>query len=104
MGVTEYIDDEKPLYITTDGQMFITGFHDTMPQDVRYISGGIYGLSVAAVETLQRCIESGQSRMRNFQRQLIADKLQLKAFPFGKIIDIDHATDIQKAEELISQE
>ena len=104
MGVTEYIDDEKPLYITTDGQMFITGFHDTMPQDARYISGGIYGLSAAAVETLQRCIESGQSRMRNFQRQLIADKLQLKAFPFGKIIDIDHATDIQKAEELISQE
>ena len=104
MGVTEYIDDEKPLYITTDEQMLITGFHDTIPENARYISGGIYGLSAAAIDTLQRCIESGQSRMRNFQRQLIADNLQLKAFPFGKIIDIDHATDIQKAEELISEE
>lgn len=104
MGVTEYIDDEKPLYITTDEQMQITGFHDTAPADVRYISGGIYGLSSKAIETLQKCIDSGQSRMRNFQRQLISDGLILQAFPFGKIIDIDHATDIQKAEKIISEE
>ena len=104
MGVTEYIDDEKPLYITTDEQMQITGFHDTAPADVRYISGGIYGLSSKAIETLQKCIDSGQSRMRNFQRQLISDGLILRAFPFGKIIDIDHATDIQKAEKIISEE
>lgn len=104
MGVTEYIDDEKPLYITTDEQMKITGFHDTAPMNARYISGGIYGLTGKAIETLQKCIENGQSRMRNFQRQLISDGLTLQAFPFGKIIDIDHVTDIQKAEEIISEE
>jgi len=102
MAVTQYIDDEKPLYVGTDKEMNITGFYDTPHSDSRHISGGIYGLNDEALDTLARCIEQGQSRMRNFQRQLIADTLKLKAYSFEKIIDIDHASDIQKAEELIS--
>ena len=102
MAVTQYIDDEKPLYVGTDVTMNITGFYDTPHSDSRHISGGIYGLNDKALDTLTRCIEQGQSRMRNFQRQLIADGVKLKAYEFGKIIDIDHASDIEKAEELIS--
>jgi len=41
--------------------------------------------------------------MRNFQRQLVADGLLLKAYPFSKIIDVDHCSDIVKAEELIQE-
>ena len=40
MAVTDYVDDEKPLYISTDSEMRITGFHDSERQT--YISGGIY--------------------------------------------------------------
>ena len=29
MAVTDYIDDEKPLYIGTDEDRNITGFYDT---------------------------------------------------------------------------
>jgi hypothetical protein len=39
--------------------------------------------------------------MRNFQRALLSDGLQLKAFPFTKVIDVDHAGDIAKAEALL---
>ena len=102
MAVTSYIDDEKPLYVGTDSNLNITGFYDTPHPDSQYISGGIYGLSESAIDTLEQCIEQGQSRMRNFQRQLVADGLKLQAFPFGKIIDIDHAGDIEKAEKFIS--
>lgn len=28
MAVTDYIDDEKPLYVGTDAMLRITGFHD----------------------------------------------------------------------------
>ena len=101
MAVTEFIDDEKPLYVSTGHDMRITGFHDTAPGDVRYISGGIYALDEASLDTLERCIVSGQSRMRNFQRNLISDGLRLDAYPLGKIIDIDHASDIAKAEEFL---
>ena len=100
MGVTDYIDDEKPLYVSTDADLRITAFldHDERP---KYISGGIYGLTPKSIATLQRCIERGESRMRNFQRALVSDGLVLKAFPFSKVLDIDHASDIQKAEEFI---
>lgn len=103
MGVTDYIDDEKPLYVSTDNTMQITGFHDTAPEHIKYISGGIYCLPPEALVTLENCIKSGQSRMRNFQRQLIIDNISLDAYPFGKIIDIDHASDIEKAEKFIQQ-
>lgn len=127
MAVTDYIDDEKPLYVSTDQNLNITGFHDSLedfhhsgPQkddttessggmdsdskvDCRYISGGIYCLDGKSLQTLRRCMDRGVSRMRNFQRQLVADGLCLKARPFSKILDVDHASDIPKAEDFLRQ-
>lgn len=100
MAVTDYIDDEKPLYVGTDTQMRITGFYDDR-NDCRYISGGIYCLKSNALQTLRRCMAEGQSRMRNFQRGLVADGLRLQACAFSKILDVDHAADIAKAEEFL---
>ena len=101
MAVTDYIDDEKPLYIATDEELTITGFLDTEPQ--RYISGGIYALDEKSFAVIDKCIAEGQSRMRNFQRQLVKEGLKLKAYPFSKILDVDHASDIEKAEAFLSQ-
>ena len=132
MGVTYYIDDEKPLYVgveecevrnedrgTRSEEKFprITGFYDTLEELITQhstaqaspqlgemrgaplISAGIYGLTPRAFQTLNDCIERGESRMRNFQRALVADGLKLRAYPFKKVLDIDHASDIVKAEE-----
>ena len=99
MGVTDYIDDEKPLYVEAS-QAFITAFLDTCDHP-HFISGGIYGLTNRAFTTLNACMERGESRMRNFQRALIRDGLRLRAYPFSKVLDIDHASDIQKAEEFL---
>lgn len=101
MGVTDYIDDEKPLYVETDDDLRITGFLDSCDAP-KYISGGIYGLTPRSIETLNRCIERGESRMRNFQRALVTDGLRLKAYPFSKVLDIDHASDIKKAEDFLA--
>ena len=97
MGVTDYIDDEKPLYVETDETLRITEFLDSC-EHPRYVSGGIYGLTPKCLDTLSRCVERGESRMRNFQRALVRDGLHLKAYPFSKVLDIDHARDIEKAE------
>ena len=102
MAVTDFIDDEKPLYISTDEALNITGFHDEAISGCRYISRGIYCLTPTAVKTLHGCMEKGMSRMRNFQRQLVADGLKLKAYPFTKILDVDHASDIVKAENFLT--
>ncbi len=172
MGVTDYIDDEKPLYVgceecevmseecgvrseecgvrsekcgvrsekcgvrsekcgvrsekcgvrSEEGFPRITGFFDTLEElDTQHstaqtspqlggmrgaplISAGIYGLTPHAFQTLNDCIERGESRMRNFQRALVRDGMRLRAYPFQKVLDIDHATDIQKAEEELKNE
>lgn len=101
MAVTDYIDDEKPLYIGTDEGMIIDGFYDEREPRFRFISGGIYALSPKALHTLHRCMDEGQSRMRNFQRGLIVDGLRLKAHLFSKILDVDHASDIATAENFL---
>lgn len=102
MGVTDYIDDEKPLYVETDGNMRITAFLDKCDAP-RYVSGGIYGLDAKAVRVLRLCMENGLSRMRNFQRALVAVGQNLQAFPFSKVLDIDHVEDIAKAEKFLSE-
>ena len=116
MGVTDYVDDEKPLYVRATasppalsrregaGERMgtITGFLDADPDGTcPYISGGIYGLTPKAIDTLNRCMAEGKSRMRNFQRGLIEDGLRFLAFPFSKVLDIDHAKDVEKAEEFL---
>lgn len=101
MAVTTYIDDEKPLYVDTDADGIITAFRDAPWEGVRFVSGGIYGLRPAAVKILRQCIDEGVSRMRNYQRALVAAGQRLRAFDMGKILDVDHAGDIEKAREFL---
>ena len=103
MAVTDYIDDEKPLYVDTDTELNITAFIDRATENSRYISGGIYGLSPESLDILDECMSEGIERMRNFQRCLVQSGMKLKAYPFSKIIDIDHAEDIAKAEKFLSE-
>ncbi len=97
MAVTTYIDDEKPLYSSTDRDGMITGFFDTARPDTIYVSGGVYTLPTTALDILDECMKAGLTRMRDFQRALAASGMRLKAYPFSRIIDIDHADDIPKA-------
>ena len=99
MGVTDYIDDEKPLYVGVDNVMRINGYYDTPQADSRFISAGIYGLTASSLDILEACIEKGESRMRNFQRALVAANLRIEAYPLTKVFDIDHIEDIRKADE-----
>lgn len=101
MAVTDFVDDEKPLYVGTDDEMNVDGFYDTYEPRLKFISGGIYALTPKAIETLHVCMKEGRSRMRNFQRALIEDGQRLKAYLFPKILDVDHAADIAKAEAFL---
>ena len=103
MAVTEFIDDEKPLYIDVDGNDIITAFRDEPFDGVKYISGGIYGLTTPAISILEECMANGVSRMRNYQRALVAAGLRLRAYNLGKIIDVDHAGDIATARQFLSE-
>ena len=104
MAVTSFVDDEKPLYVQIVNPPYISGFYDELAPNCQYISAGIYGLPPQCLPILQACVEGGESRMRNFQRALIANHLKLRAYVMGKVLDIDHASDINKAEEFVHEQ
>ena len=104
MGVTDYIDDEKPLYVKIPANdLRIIGYANEAYPDCRYISGGIYCLNQRALSLLPKASREGVKRMRGFQQYLVDAGLRLQAWPFSKVIDIDHASDIDKAQQFLSR-
>ncbi len=102
-AVTPFIDDEKPLYVDVDPSMRITAFRDQSFDGARYVSGGIYAMTHRAFGVLDRCIDQGVARMRNFQRALVEAGFNLQAYSIDKIVDVDHAADIATAERFINE-
>lgn len=101
-GVTPFIDDEKPLYVDVDpATQLITGFRGEPSEHDRYISGGIYGLTAPAVRLLDSFVAQPAPRLREYQRALVDTGLKVRAFPFPKIVDVDHAADIDTARQFI---
>lgn len=104
MAVTTFVDDESPLFVTADQNKKITAFTDENIEGSPFISGGIYCLREKALDTVIASVENGTSRMRNFQRNMLAEGVTLKAYPFSKIVDVDHVADIETAELFLLEE
>jgi hypothetical protein len=56
-----------------------------------------------ALSLLPTARQEGVKRMRGFQQYLVDAGLHVQAWPFTKIIDIDHAADIDKAQQFLSK-
>lgn len=105
--VTPFVDDETPLWVEVASELKVTGFFDNesdmSSSASRLVSGGIYCFDTAtAWPVLNDCIEAGEFRMRNFQRALIRSGVTVRAFVFDKVFDIDHVSDIQKANQWLN--
>ncbi|NIJ53152.1 NTP transferase domain-containing protein [Dyadobacter arcticus] len=104
MAVTSFIDDESPLFVTVDEDQMITAFTDVNSTETLFVSGGIYCFREKAIRNVKQAMENGLSRMRNFQRQLLDNGVKLRAYPFSKIVDVDHVSDIRTAELFLRPE
>lgn len=98
MATTDYVDDEKPLWVRTDERNRILEFSSSQKSERALVSGGIYCLRKKALSVAFDAMEQGVERMRNYQQMLVEKGCEVFAFNFGKILDIDHAGDIDKAE------
>lgn len=103
LAVTSFVDDESPLYVDFDENAVISQITDTPVSFSPSVSGGIYCLREAAMETVNVAIDKNLNRMRNFQRLMVERGLQLKAYNFSKIMDVDHLADIDKAEQFLTE-
>lgn len=103
MGVTPFVEDESPLYVETDDKGFVTAFADqSIGNEEILVSGGIYALRRRSLDCVGEAVRKGVERMRNYQRLLLEQHLNVKAFTFDKIIDIDHLSDLEIAEEWLN--
>lgn len=101
LAVTDFIDDEKPLCVEVNDDMKIISFYDEAANH-KYATGGIYFFNSDIFPVMEKIINNNVMRLRNFLKQLLIKNYQLKAYPFSKIIDIDHLKDLAAAEEFLN--
>lgn len=99
LAVTDFVDDESPLYAACDDAWRITQFSKT--EASRWVTGGLYVLSPRVFREIDPVLAAGVERLRNFLGHLVSAGYRIEAFPFTTMIDVDHRHDIQTAEELL---
>lgn len=96
LGVTDYIDDEKPLYATIDGRNRITSLGGP---PAPLVTSGVYCLPCSAARL-------GANRqfgaLREFLGYLIEQGIRTYGFDMGTSIDVDRPRDLISAEDFIA--
>jgi NDP-sugar pyrophosphorylase family protein len=103
LAVTSFVDDESPLYVSFNENLEIEHITDNQLDEKPFVSGGIYCLRKKGLEVVSMAVNGGVNRMRNFQRLMLENGVKLNAHPFSKIMDIDHISDIDKAEYFLNE-
>ena len=96
LAVTPFVDDESPLYISTDGSGFVKAVSDD-PLAPPKVTGGVYGFSSRAREGAAEAVGQGVQRMRGFLTWLVARGSRVGTVAVPRIIDIDHQSDLRLA-------
>lgn len=101
LAVTDFVDDEKPLYVKISEDSIIEEFSDEK-DGCRFVTGGIYFFSPEIFRLKAEAEEKGIVHLRNFLRLAAGCGIRLAAYRFTKIIDVDHAADISEAERFLT--
>lgn len=99
---TNFIDDEKPLYINLNEDGYVIDFYDSA-KDYEFVTGGLYLFKREIKKEIKEAMESDTKRLRNFLRFLIRKEFRIQAYNFSKIIDVDHISDIEAAESFLNE-
>jgi NDP-sugar pyrophosphorylase family protein len=93
---TTFVDDEKPLWVKVDERGYSVRFGG---ESGDCVTSGVYALNPQAMEIALENIKSGTSKMRNFLANLAERRVPVKTVVVAKTIDVDHPSDLDKAEE-----
>jgi NDP-sugar pyrophosphorylase family protein len=99
LAVTDFVDDENPLYVELDPARRITAFRKS--ERKTWVTGGLYVFAPRIFREIEAMLNSGTQRLRNFLGHLLLHGYRLEGFPFSKIVDVDHVHDIVAAEEML---
>jgi NDP-sugar pyrophosphorylase family protein len=100
LGVTNFVDDEKPLYIrlADDGRVEAIG---QAALGSPLVTAGLYGMSSRAFPVLERAVAAGRERLRNFLAMLLEEGFSARGHQLGKVVDVDRPSDLEVAESFL---
>ena len=97
-GVTDAINDDKPLWVDLNAKGTITSMGPQAVQKV-WATNGVYYVTAAHADSLP---EPGRYRaLREFLSQSVADGARYHSFPISAGADVDDPGDIKLAEEFL---
>jgi NDP-sugar pyrophosphorylase family protein len=102
LGVTDFVDDEKPLYLrlAEDGRVTALG---EPAAGSGLVTAGLYGLSPRAFPILARAVAAGKEKLRTFLALLLDEGLEARGHHLGKVVDVDRPADVAVAERFLEE-
>ncbi|MGV8074721.1 MAG: NDP-sugar synthase [Syntrophobacteraceae bacterium] len=102
LALTEFVDDEKPLWAMIDPGNRIIALGDDA-RESRYVTAGFYCFSPEIFSLMDIARGKKLSALRQFLNLLIEKDFPLYGIPVAKTIDVDFPEDIEKAEAFLKE-
>lgn len=102
LALTDYIDDEKPLWVRLDERGKITAMGDAA-RGSRYVTAGFYYFTPNIFSLVDIARNQKLTALRQFLGLLVSSGYDLYGLPGPKSVDVDYPEDIQKAEEFLNE-
>lgn len=102
LGVTDFVDDEKPLYIRLAEEGRVTALGEGA-EGSPLVTAGLYGMSPRAFPVLARAVAAGKERLRTFLALLLEEGLEARGHHLGKVVDVDRPSDVAVAEAFLQE-
>lgn len=99
LSYTDFIDDEKPLYIGVSEQdQRVTALGEDAKESP-FCTMGLYGLTPSVLPLLQLAVDRGVQKLRNFLGLVLQDDdKKVNGFRLSKAVDVDRPEDREVAE------
>jgi choline kinase len=99
LSYTDFIDDEKPLYIAiNEPNQRVTALGDEAKESP-YCTMGLYGLTPKVLPQLQLAVDRGVQKLRNYLGLVLQDDdKKVNGFRLSKAVDVDRPEDREVAE------
>ncbi len=100
LAVTDYIDDEKPLWVQCSDDGRVTALGDAA-RGSGLVTAGFYVYANRIYDEVEAARTAGFTALRQFLAHLLARGYRVAAASVGKTVDVDRPEDIATAEAFI---
>lgn len=100
LAVTDFIDDDKPLYAALDAGDRVTAL-GAAAAGSPLITAGFYVLHSCVLAEIEAARESHFTALRQFLAHVVARGYRVYGAPMGKTVDVDRPQDIAAADAFV---